>query len=133
VVMVGRGAQFFLPAESCLRVRLVAPLEWRAKRVARHDDISIATAKARLQKMDDKRAAFVWRHFHQRVDSPLNYELVINTAETGLERATAMVVWAVEQKFRLGESGELTREMRLNRDANIAAERAFPGGRQPGK
>ena len=99
VVIVGRGAQYFLPSQCALRVRLVAPLETRMKRLVEHTKLSPEQARAKIEEVDSERAAFVWKIFRKDVGSPLNQDMIINTGEISIENATELVLVAIEKKF----------------------------------
>jgi hypothetical protein len=98
-VIVGRGARHLLPSGCAVRVRVIAPLEQRAARMAEEEGISKAAALAKIRDIDAAREAFIWRTFKQRADSPLNYDLVINTAEVGIQAATDIVLEAISAKL----------------------------------
>jgi hypothetical protein len=99
VVIVGRGAQHLLPSACALRVRVVAPLAQRVARMAGHEGIPEAQARTRMREIDAARSTFIWKTFKQHSDSPLNYDLVIDTAEIGLLQAADIVLAAVAAKL----------------------------------
>ncbi|HTV42093.1 MAG TPA: cytidylate kinase-like family protein [Candidatus Sulfotelmatobacter sp.] len=99
VVIVGRGAQYILPPQCAVRVRLVAPLETRAKRVAERRNISLDEARSQIWTVDKQRAEFVWRIFRKEVNSPLNQDMMINTGAVSIEGAAKMMVAALGEKF----------------------------------
>ena len=99
VVIVGRGAQYFLPTPCALRVRLIAPLEDRARRVAELDELPVEKARLRAEMIDKERAAFIWKTFRKDVASPANYDLVINTGQIDLLGATDLVLAAMDKKL----------------------------------
>ncbi len=90
-VIVGRGANFLLPPERTLRVRVVAPLEERVKNVSKQFNVSLEEARKRVIRTESDRRAFIRKYFHADVSSPLNYDIVINTATMGLEGAIKVV------------------------------------------
>jgi cytidylate kinase len=99
VVIVGRGAQYFLPSQCAVRVRLVAPLETRAKRVAERQKLPLEEAKLKVEEIDKERAAFVWKTFKKDVGSPLNQDITINTGEVSIESALRIVLAALQEKL----------------------------------
>ena len=99
VVLVGRGAQYMLPAECALRVRVVAPAEWRATQIAARLNLPIEEAREQILQSDTDRQASVRQYFRQDANDPLNYDLVINTAEVGIEGAADLVLLALEKKL----------------------------------
>lgn len=99
VVLVGRGAQFMLPTVCGLRLRLVAPLEDRAHRLAENEKLSLIEARAKVRRVDDERAAFIRRNFKADVASPANLDLIVNTGEITLAGAVEIVLAAIAQKL----------------------------------
>jgi cytidylate kinase len=99
VVIMGRGAHYLLPSGCALRVRVVAPLELRAKRLADHEALSFEQARTKVQRVDAERAAFIRRTFRKNVESPLCYDLVINSGEIAFGSATDLVLTALEKKL----------------------------------
>lgn len=83
VVLVGRGANFVLADSVDLRVRLVAPEDWRARNLSVRQQISERDARGSLRETEAQRAAFVRRLFRAEVDDPAHYDLVINVARLG--------------------------------------------------
>jgi Cytidylate kinase-like family len=105
VVLVGRGAQFLLPSQCGLRVRLVAPLEARIKRLTERAKLLPEQARLKIGEVDSERAAFIWKIFRKDVGSPANQDLIVNTGEISVESAAKIVLAAIEQKLgvRLAE------------------------------
>jgi cytidylate kinase len=99
VIIVGRGAQYLLPPECALRVRLVAPIESRICRIAGLEKLSPEEARMKIKMADSKRASFVWKVFKKDIGAPLNHDLVINTGELGLENAARIVRVALHEKL----------------------------------
>lgn len=95
-VIVGRGANFILPRERCLRVRVIAPMAIRLKRICREYDLPREEANRRLLRTESDRRAFIRKYFNADVADPLNYDLVINTAHIGIERAVAIIRSAMQ-------------------------------------
>ena len=107
VVIVGRGAEYILPSQFGLRVRMVAPVEVRVRRIASEEDLSLKAARAEVERSDRERRALARRHFKQDISDPLNQDLTVNTAELTVEAATEVVLAAVQRKLavRLKGSG----------------------------
>jgi hypothetical protein len=99
VVIVGRGAQFVLPSEFGLRVRMIAPVDVRVQRIATGDNLSLKAARVAVENSDRERAALTRRHFGQNVLDPINQDLTINTAELTVEAATEVVLAGLQQKL----------------------------------
>jgi cytidylate kinase len=114
VVMVGRGAQYFLPPQCGLRLRLVAPLEVRVQRIVLLDHISPEQARTKIKIVDAERAAFIWKIFKKDVNSPLNHDVIINTGEISIGTAAHFVLAMLREKMgvEIQSKPELTTERR---------------------
>ncbi|MGB5750918.1 MAG: cytidylate kinase-like family protein [Desulfobacterales bacterium] len=101
-VIVGRGANFILPAEDIFAVRVIAPLEKRIREVALTYRVTTEEAKRRVIQRESKRKAFVGHSFHADISDPIHYDLTINTGKMSIESAVEAVIGAVMAK--LGEN-----------------------------
>ena len=99
-VIVGHGANFVLPAENGLRVRVIAPLELRIQNFIRDRGISREEAQHEVQMRDEEQAEFIHHHFHKDHADPFAYDLILNTANVTVVEAVTIVVQAAEAKFR---------------------------------
>lgn len=79
-IFLGRGADQILPRNSGLRVRLVAPLDWRIRQFADRAKLSATEASYEVRRIDRERNEFVWRHFGISADDPIRYDLTLNLA-----------------------------------------------------
>jgi cytidylate kinase len=86
-VLVGRGANFILPKEKTLRIRVVASQGFRVKKVAEQFDLPLKEAERRVMKTDADRRAFVRKYFYADIADPRNYDLVINTENIAIAEA----------------------------------------------
>lgn len=93
-VLVGRGANFILPSETTLRIRVIAPTAFRAKMVAEEFDLSVKDAERRILNTESDRRAFVRKYFHKEISEPIHYDLVINTEKVKLDEAV-QGVWHI--------------------------------------
>ncbi len=100
VVLVGRGAQFMLPREKGLAVRLVAPVSWCVARVMREQGLSAAEAYRHICRVNARRRDFVRRFFHRDIDDPRLYDLAINMATVGPQAAAGLVIETMQQRAR---------------------------------
>ncbi len=99
VIIMGRGARHILPPQFGLNVRIIAPFEVRVQRVAAKEGLTEAAARTEVENADRQRAAFIRRHFQKKVDDPLDFDLIINTAELSAEAAAEIVLLALKQKL----------------------------------
>ena len=90
-IIVGRGANFVLPAENRFRVRIIAPLELRVNRVVETDAVSKKEAKRRVLRTESDRRAFVRKYFHSDIGDPINYDMVLNTETLSVASAATAI------------------------------------------
>jgi cytidylate kinase len=96
-VIVGRGAQFILPPEDNLRVRVIAPMPKRIRNVAGESGVSEAEAQKLILRTDADRRSFSRKYFYADVSDPIHYDLVINTDRMDLGTAVKTIVAALNQ------------------------------------
>jgi cytidylate kinase len=99
-VIVGRGANFILPAEDIFAVRVIAPLQKRIREVALTHRVTTETAKRRVIQRESKRKAFVRHSFNADISDPIHYDLTINTGKMSIESAVEAVIGAVMARLR---------------------------------
>jgi cytidylate kinase len=93
-VIVGRGANFILPAKGRFSVRVVAPMDIRVKNVAFRFGVSLEEARKRVKRREQKRKTFIREAFHQDIADIEHYDLIINTARMSLEAAVDAIIGA---------------------------------------
>lgn len=98
-VIVGRGAQFILPREKGLSVRIVAPLEMRIERIRELKNLSRHTALKHIKETDEGRQAFIRRYFHQDVTDSHLFDLVINREHIDIDHAVEMIAAQCRERF----------------------------------
>jgi cytidylate kinase len=92
VVLVGRGARHLLgETPNVFHLRLVAPRDWRAQRMARLEGWSLDQARARRLEMDRTRELYARYFFGDAAVQPAQYDLVVNTARVPLEDVACVV------------------------------------------
>jgi len=99
-VIVGRGANFVLPYDKRLSVRVIAPLETRIKNVSKAYDVTVEDAKTRVLTTESNRKAFIKKYFNDDIRDPLNYDLIINTETLSIDDAANAVKGALSQLNR---------------------------------
>lgn len=96
VVILGRAGQIVLrDAADALHVRIVAPVDLRAQRVAAQQNISIQAALAQVDASDSHRSDYLRRFYHAHWDDVTLYDMVLNTAHLAPETAAGIVCHAV--------------------------------------
>jgi cytidylate kinase len=91
-VFVGRGAQFILPREVGLAVRVIAPKKQRVKCIMERRGCSRHDAEKYIDETDKGRADFVRRYFHHDVADPHLYDLVINLEHISHNAAVDLIL-----------------------------------------
>jgi cytidylate kinase len=98
-IIVGRGAGIILgDLRGVLKLRLVAPVENRARYQARTIGMNLGEAGAEVQRTDSERRSYIRRMFNVDWDDPTLYDIVINTARTDSDTAVRIVVKIMEEK-----------------------------------
>ena len=95
-ILVGRGANYMLPRQSTLTVRVTAPLKVRAIRLAERMGVSVRTARRAARDLDRRRLHFDRTMHRARSNDPHNFDLVLDSESLGLEIAAEILVRAVE-------------------------------------
>ncbi|CAB5079215.1 hypothetical protein D3OALGA1CA_2296 [Olavius algarvensis associated proteobacterium Delta 3] len=95
-VIIGRGANFILPPEKTLRVRVVAPRKIRVRNVARDFHVSKEKAMLRVIRAESDRQAFIRKYFHADIADPVNYDLLINTEKLSIDQAVKIIHGALK-------------------------------------
>ena len=92
VILVGRGGAFIterLP--HVLHVRLIAPFDFRVQNMARMQGISEQQAARMVRANDAANRHYVRAYLNANVRDSSYYDLVVNTANTGFDRAARIV------------------------------------------
>lgn len=90
-VIVGRGANFILPPQNRLRVRVIGPVAKRAENISFECDVSLNKAKRLMIKTESDRRAFIRKYFYSDVGNSDNYDLIINTDTVNIESAVEAI------------------------------------------
>jgi cytidylate kinase len=101
-VIVGRGANFILPPDERLSIRVVAPIDLRILNISRVLMISQEEAKKRVIMNEAKRKAFVRKSFNADIADPINYDLTFNTEFIRYEAAVESVRQILEGEGKSG-------------------------------
>jgi hypothetical protein len=99
VILVGRGAQFVLPRDQGMAVRLIASEKFRIHRIMERLGVNESTARRTMIEVDRGRADFVTRFFHHDVANPHLYDLVVHVDRFGLEGAATLIAQTYQRWF----------------------------------
>lgn len=95
VVIVGRAGQILLQGKpGVLHVRLIAPAELRAQRIAARHQVPLTSAVAQIEASDKNRRKFLKRFFKSDWDDPQLYDLLINTAHLDVTLSARLIAQA---------------------------------------
>jgi cytidylate kinase len=97
VVIVGRGAQFLLPPDKGLVVRLVASDKYRIARIMARMAASESQARRFMLKMDHDRQEFIAKCFHRDATDPHLYDLVLNVESLGQQGTVEQILVALSR------------------------------------
>jgi len=96
VVILGRAGQAILHGEpGVLHVRLVAPVQVRAKRLAEKHSIPLDCAMAQIEASDQHRRRLIKYFYNFNWDDPSLYDLIINTGRMAPQAAAALICAAL--------------------------------------
>ena len=97
VVIVGRGANFQLyDRRDLVTVRLVAPMDYRVKRVSMTLSMTEEEARREIDRIDTERRRYVEEEFDEDPQDPSHYDLMFDmslTSVDGAVRRTAGLVY----------------------------------------
>jgi cytidylate kinase len=100
MVILGRGANFIIPEEKCLRVRITASFKTRVESTYTYEHkTSREEAAAWVRHVQRNRDRFIRQYFGANPHNPWYYDLVISTDHLSLDQATDLVIQAYLAKF----------------------------------
>ncbi|MCI0698929.1 cytidylate kinase-like family protein [candidate division KSB1 bacterium] len=99
-VIVGHGANFVLPPQHGLRVRVVAPTPVCAHNYVQLRGVTEAEALREITRRNSEYAAFIRHHFHRDIADPLAYDVILNAEHLDLDAAVEMIIRAAEIKLK---------------------------------
>jgi hypothetical protein len=98
VILVGRGAGYYLPRETTLHVRIVAPLTDRIAHLADYSRLTHEQAAEQVRIRDERRAELLLRHFGRRSTDLYDYDLILNSGLLGQETCADVILAALNGK-----------------------------------
>ncbi len=99
-VIVGRGANYVLDPARGLRVRVVAPLNVRIRRLMARENLDEREARNRIREGDNQQIAFARHYFHRDINDMDYYDLMLNTEYLDVEAAAHTIREALIRKFQ---------------------------------
>jgi cytidylate kinase len=136
VVILGRGSQAILRDEAgAFHAAIFAPKHARIDTLVQREGMEPDEAKRRLKESDAGRAAFHDRFFKVDAASPELYDVIVNSARTGLDEAARIVADAVRHRAAgpVGEQGEVSQSRGTAPAAGCARGAGAPHRPLPGR
>jgi len=98
-IIVGRGANFVIPPERALRVRLVGrPKGWERYLKEKYG-IPEEEAERTLKEWDREQREFIRRFFKEEIDEPRHYDMILNMGTYDWDGAVGLILEAYRRKF----------------------------------
>lgn len=97
-VIIGRGAQYILPPNRTLRMRIIGPIEKRIDHIIGKQGCSRAEAQEYVAHRDHDRKAFIMKYFHEDIANSAHYDLVVNMAEITVDEAVSIIKQAFQAR-----------------------------------
>jgi cytidylate kinase len=96
LVVVGHGAQCMFGARhDALHVRVIAPVESRAKRIAHRESMALEEARAEVLRRDKQRERYLKQHFGCDPAEVSLYSMQVNTARMSVGQCVEAILAAV--------------------------------------
>jgi len=109
VVVVGRGANHIIGLQRGFHVRVVAPSEARIENLMKFEKLSRDDAAREIDRSDAERRDFIKKQYNKSADSPLGYDLIINSNWVPVESViNSIAVLAMEKFGKLREQKQPT-------------------------
>ena len=99
VIYVGRGAQFLLPQQRGLSVRLIASPGYRVQQIVERRHLSFDEARDYVEKTDAGRQEFTRQYFHHDIADPHLFDLMVNVERIGPQRTAQLIADALASCF----------------------------------
>ena len=96
VILIGRGANIITAnMPRTVHVRLVAPVDARARHLSKHQGLTHKEALDYIQHHDRARSRYVQRYFDAAIDDPAIYTMVLNTARLTFQDSAHLIAEVV--------------------------------------
>ncbi len=98
-IIVGRGGNYVCRNNKTFNVRVVAPMALRIERIAEIQDISKEEARIVVKTKDEERAKFTQHNFNKNIDSPIGYDMILNSGTLSLVSIAELIIEGYQQKI----------------------------------
>jgi cytidylate kinase len=100
LVIIGHGANYILPPEKCLRIRITAAFSTRVDNTYKYEKFkSRSEASEHVIKVERQYNQFIRQYFGKNPHNPWNYDLVISTDHFTIDQAVELIMKAFITKF----------------------------------
>lgn len=99
VILMGRGGNFILGPLRGLHIRVICPDSARIENLVRYKQMSVPEARRHMEQGDRERRDFVAKVFHADIDSPRNYDMVLNSGLMDVDRLVDIAEIAYRAKM----------------------------------
>lgn len=99
-IVVGRGANYICQRSDSLHLRIVSPFKTRIENYSEREEISISEATKIIKQKDKERSDFTRRNFNRDINTPTDYDLMINSGEFTMDEMVDLVMNAYECKLK---------------------------------
>ncbi len=97
-LILGRGANFFLPPKKRIAIILMAPLDVRTRNIMEDHELSEELAWEHIDKLEKEYRRYVKKYFDADIRDSVHYHLAINTAMVSPETIVGIVKEIIRQQ-----------------------------------
>ncbi len=99
-IVVGRGADYFLP--NALKIRIMGDMDYRIKTIMKYKNVDLNKAKQLIEIADKKGTAFIKELFHHDPRKAHHYDITIVTSKNFLPNEVShLISQAAKKHFKL--------------------------------
>lgn len=107
LVVIGHGANYILPPDKCLRIRITAPFNTRVDNTFKYENFKTRLSASQwVEKIEKQYNQFIRQYFGKNPHNPWHYDLVISTNHFSLDQTADLIIKAYLTKFP-GEKKQL--------------------------
>lgn len=100
LVIIGHGANYILPPDKCLRIRITAPFNTRVNNAYKYDGFkSRELASHHVEKIEKQYNQFIRQYFGKNPHNPWHYDLVVSTDHFTIDQVVELIIKAYLTKF----------------------------------
>ncbi len=100
LVVIGHGANYILPPDKCLRIRITAPFNTRVDNTYKYENFkSRFEASQWVEKIEKQYNQFIRQYFGKNPHNPWDYDLVISTDHYTMSQVADLIIKAYLTKF----------------------------------